>query len=237
MHGASEPTRPEPISLELRGERIDLLPQRAAHWPAAATLILSDLHLGKADAFRAVGSPLPARAMLEDQLASLTTLVRATGVSRMLVTGDLLHAPAGVHAELVETVKAWRNECPVRLDVVPGNHDGALERVATAWNLRTLDHVHREGPFTFSHYPPEAAGVGTRASESNEFTWCGHLHPALILGGRVDRLKLPCFRLLANACVLPAFSRFTGGKPFDRTQGERLFAMAPGAFFEVPEGV
>lgn len=60
----TRPPAPQPLAdgacaIALHGERIDLLPERAAWWPAARTLFVADAHLGKAAVFRARGLPVP----------------------------------------------------------------------------------------------------------------------------------------------------------------------------------
>ena len=41
------------------GHAFEPLAERALHWPARRTIILSDLHVGKAAVFRARGLPVP----------------------------------------------------------------------------------------------------------------------------------------------------------------------------------
>jgi len=42
----------------VRGEELLLLPQRALWWPAQKTLLVADLHFGKAATLRAHGIPV-----------------------------------------------------------------------------------------------------------------------------------------------------------------------------------
>ena len=41
------------------GEKLVLLPERVAYWPAKKALFVADFHLGKAASFRSAGIPLP----------------------------------------------------------------------------------------------------------------------------------------------------------------------------------
>ena len=50
------------LEIELEGEKIALLPERALYWPAQHTLIVADLHWGKAGHFRKNGIAIPAQA-------------------------------------------------------------------------------------------------------------------------------------------------------------------------------
>ena len=45
--------------MELAGEQMDLLPERAVWWGARGALLVADVHLGKASTFRARGLPVP----------------------------------------------------------------------------------------------------------------------------------------------------------------------------------
>ena len=57
--------------LDLAGQRLDLLPQRAAFLPALRTLLVADAHIGKAVSFRRLGVPVP-EATTAGTLARLT---------------------------------------------------------------------------------------------------------------------------------------------------------------------
>ena len=72
-----------------------LLPERAAVWIDGGALVVADVHLGKADSFRAAGVPVPA-GVTETTLARLDAALRRAAVlapvERVIVLGDLLHA-------------------------------------------------------------------------------------------------------------------------------------------------
>jgi len=61
---------------------------------ATATLLVADLHLGKAATFRSQGIPVPEGSAQKD-LARLALLVAATRARRLIVLGDLFHAKSG----------------------------------------------------------------------------------------------------------------------------------------------
>jgi hypothetical protein len=48
------------MKLQVAGEELLLLPQKAVYWPRAQMLIVADIHFGKAASFRALGVPVPA---------------------------------------------------------------------------------------------------------------------------------------------------------------------------------
>lgn len=199
--------------------------QRAVYWPARGTLLVADLHLGKSDAFRATGVPIPSNAGRE-VLRFLEEAIRESGAARVLVLGDLLHAPAGLTDELLESVGRWRRQQSAAFEVIPGNHDRFVERAAEAWGMRLHEGPVREGPFEFRHEPPERA-------ESGLFTWCGHLHPAFVLASSADRLKLPAFLVGPRVGVMPACTPFAGGAPVRPGRGDRVYVIADGRVVQV----
>jgi hypothetical protein len=79
------------VQLELAGEPVRLLPERALFWQAACALVVADVHWGKAAAFRSAGIPIPGGATRQD-LDRLDQAVARTGARRLVVLGDLFHA-------------------------------------------------------------------------------------------------------------------------------------------------
>lgn len=107
----------------LQGERLVLLPERAIYWPDRATLVISDLHIGKAAAFRAAGVPVPeltTGAMLD----RLTAAIVRTQAGTILCLGDLLHAASGRTPAALDAVHRWRERhSDLTFILVRGNHD------------------------------------------------------------------------------------------------------------------
>lgn len=206
------------IEAAIGGQRVRLMPSRTAFWMERRTLLVADLHLGKSETFGAAGIPMPA-GMLERQLEVLRGAIEQAGATRVVIVGDLLHAPAGLTPGLVEAVAGWRSGIGAEVVVVPGNHDRKLTELAGRWDLTVTDWEWSDGPFTFRHEPPSDPPPG-------QYTWCGHLHPAVRLRAGGDSLKLPCFHVGVRRAVLPAFSPFTAGGPLPRGPGDRLFAIA-----------
>lgn len=204
------------------------MPQRTALWVSASTLLVADIHLGQAHAARAGGAPIRPvllERLLAKQLEALTGAIRAARPRRVLMLGDLLHAPIGLTDELLDAVAAWRAGVDAICEVVPGNHDRGLKRAADRWAMRILpDHV-REGPFVFTHAPP--------AEPMDGYVWCGHLHPAVVLARGGDALKIPAFHTGARVGVLPAFTSMAAGAPTRVRPGDRVYAVADGRVIEM----
>lgn len=200
------------------GEELRLLPERAAFWPARRTLLVADVHLGKAAAFRAGGIPVP-RGTTRETLARLATAVARTGAERVLLLGDLLHAREGRDPETLAEVARWRRaHAALEIVLVRGNHDRRAGDPPTELAVDCCDAPRLEPPFVFAHHPGTAAGG---------YVLAGHVHPGAVLrgpGGMAARL--PCFWFGARGGVLPAFGAFTGLARVVPESGDRVFAVA-----------
>lgn len=193
-------------------------------------MIIADLHLGKSEAYAASGMPVPP-GVIDDDLARIEALLTATRADRVLVVGDLLHAPVGLAPAMVELVAAWRTRCRAVLELVPGNHDRRIETVAAAWELRLHGRFLIDGEIAFVHDPLDAAEV-LLDHPGVQFVWTGHVHPGVRLKAGGDRLLLPCFYLAPRYGILPAFSRFTGAVAMDdREPGSTAYAIAEDRIF------
>jgi DNA ligase-associated metallophosphoesterase len=208
--------------IELSGEELWLLPEKAIYWPARRTLIVSDLHIGKAAAFRAAGVPVPEQTTAAT-LDRLTRAVERTGAARILCLGDLLHAPSGRTAAALEAVAAWRaRHAELDIVLVRGNHDTRSGDPPATWAIKCVDEPWDDdpanSPFTWRHKPGVTLG---------RYTLAGHIHPAIALDGAGrQRLTLPCFHFGPQLGILPAFGEFTGTALMRRAADERVYVVA-----------
>jgi uncharacterized protein len=210
----------------LAGERVELLADRALHWPQAATLFVADVHLGKAAAFRAGGVPLP-RGVTAADLARLTALVAQTNARRLIVLGDFLHAAAGRVAALDAAFRVWRAQ-HATLDVmlVRGNHDDRAGDPPPSWGVEVVAEPHVLAPFLACHIP---------VSPSSGYALCGHIHPGVRLSGPGEQSeRLPCFVLGRRRAILPAFGSFTGLARVALERGDARVAIAGPQLFALP---
>jgi DNA ligase-associated metallophosphoesterase len=218
---------PTMAELEAGGVRLQLLPGRAAFAPDERTLLVADVHFGKAASFRRLGVPVPSGTTAET-LAALDALLDGTRASRLVFVGDLLHAARGRTAAVVEVVAGWRaRHADVDMLLVRGNHDRRAGDPPPEWRIDAVDAPWPlAGRLVVVHEPEPVAGA---------YAVAGHLHPAVVIGGRArDRLRLPCFHFGAQVGVLPAFGAFTGAHVVVPAPGERIFAVADERVVEVP---
>jgi len=223
------------VELEVAGKTIRLLPRRAAFLPECGTLLVADLHLGRQHAWHAEGRPIGdavAVASLDEPLDRLAGLVRETNARRVLVLGDLLHAPAGLTNDMISRVAAWRSTVDIPIELIPGNHDRRLHLVIGEWNLRLHESVLVEPPFAFTHEPASAASSAC----AGNVVWCGHIHPLVHLRTRGDSLRLPCFCFGSTTALLPAFSGMSSGATIRPEPGDRVYAITGDSVVDVSEG-
>jgi DNA ligase-associated metallophosphoesterase len=215
---------PGAVSVELGGERLILLPQKAAFWPRERMLIIADIHFGKAAAFRSWGIPVPEGTTTEN-LDALDTLIDLTGANHILFLGDFLHARAAHAASTQTAMLAWRlRRCELILTLVRGNHDKHAGDPAVQLGIDLVDEPYTVGPYAFCHHPDiEAPG----------YVLAGHVHPVYVLATRSDALRLPCFIAGPQRMILPSFGAFTGGHALRPEPGERVWVSSGEAVHSV----
>ncbi len=206
------------IRVDLQGESLLLLPERALLWERTGTLVVADAHLGKAAAFRAAGLPLPGGTTTAT-LARLSAALDRTGAGRLLLLGDFFHARAGRAARTLAAIAGWRERhADLEVVLVRGNHDRGAGDPPSEWGFDCHDEPWIEPPFAFRHHPEE---------ENSRYVLAGHIHPAVSLSGMGgQREKLPCFLFGERIGLLPAFGDFTGGATVRPRRGDRVFVVA-----------
>lgn len=244
--GDAHPPQPDgACPLEVAGERLQLLPDRAVAWPARRTLVVADIHFGKDDVFRRAGLAIPEGAAAED-LARLSRLLAATRGERLVVLGDFVHGAVEAGDAFPQRFAQWRAaHRELAIDVVAGNHDRHVRRGgATPFDVAWHGGALRDGPFSFVHEPddgpsrdatpvrtppsPAAGEDEASAPAAAGFVLAGHLHPVIRLPVRGGTpLRVPVFWQRPGALVLPAFGRLTGGQAVRAAPGECLFVAGP----------
>lgn len=205
------------LAVEVAGEKLLLLPEKAVYWPAQAMLIIADIHFGKAASFRALGVPVP-RGTTTENLNALDALIAAHGARQVAFLGDFLHARAAHASSTQQAMLAWRATRPgLRLLLVRGNHDRHAGDPAAALGIELVDEPHEVTPFAFCHHPDLA---------TSGYALAGHVHPAWVLATRFDALRLPCFVVGRRRMILPSFGSFTGGHVVTREAGDAIYVSS-----------
>jgi uncharacterized protein len=205
-----------PFEVGVAGELLVLLPERAVYWPRQNALLVADLHWGKDEALRREGVPIP-EGVLGADLSRLQGCIERFAVSTVYVIGDLIHNRVGVSAAVIDQVAAWRDACPVRLRLVPGNHDRHVPQLPPAFRVEATAPVLPIGGLKLIHDPT------VESTTTGSYPMGGHLHPSFRIRSRHDRITLPCFYFGPRYALLPAFSEFTGCQLIDAEKGARVF--------------
>ncbi|MCC6981139.1 MAG: ligase-associated DNA damage response endonuclease PdeM [Candidatus Melainabacteria bacterium] len=206
------------VEFALQGENFLLLPQRGMFWPARKTLLVADVHLGKAAAFRAHSIAVPA-GTTEKDLQTLSEMIMKCGAENLIFLGDLVHNKRGLTDRVCALILAWRERHDsVHMTLVRGNHDKKVSNITNSMRLDIVEEAHILGPFALKHHPkPEKA----------HYVLCGHTHPAVRLSGRGQKgLRLPCFSFGDKVGILPAFGSFTGCAEIEPEENEKIFVIA-----------
>jgi len=213
------------MKIQVAGEELLLLAQKAVYWPRAQMLIVADIHFGKAASFRALGVPVPAGTTSANLLA-LDALLALHPVRQILFLGDFLHAKAAHAPSTLAAMQGWRQRHPqLQLTVVRGNHDAHAGDPPPQLDIAMVDEPYLMGPFAFCHHPDVMAAA---------YVLAGHVHPVYRLRAGWESLLLPCFLASPQRMVLPSFGAFTGGHPVLPQSGERVFVSSGEAVWEIP---
>lgn len=201
-------------TIELAGESVMLLPEKALYWPRERTLVVADIHFGKAAAFRALGVPVP-RGTTTQNLEALDRLLAVYPATRIVFLGDFLHARAAHAKATLGAMAEWRARNPgLSLVLVRGNHDRHAGDPAAVLGIEMVDEPFEAGPFAFCHHPDIAAGG---------YVLAGHVHPVFRIATRLESVRLPCFVAGPRRMILPSFGAFTGGHAIEPVAGERVY--------------
>jgi len=202
------------VTLEIGGEEVILLADKAAFFPKHSTLIISDIHLGKSTHFRKAGIPLSAGAYHTD-LKRMEELIKQTSPQTVVFLGDLFHSYHNVEWELFSQWLAnYRN---IEFILVEGNHDvlpvDIYERAGVV-----VKKFHRLNTIVLSHEP---------LKNNSGYNIYGHIHPGIKLYGKAyQSVKIACFHIGKNSMIMPAFGGLTGMYMMDVKADDLVYGIA-----------
>jgi DNA ligase-associated metallophosphoesterase len=194
------------------------------YWEEERTLILADIHIGKAAMFRKAGVAVPEGSMQED-LLKISALIEQMQAKKCIIVGDLIHAPSGLSAEVKAYFSQWLKQTSCEIHLILGNHDRILAKsLPEEWSL----YLHKEpiiiNPFYFSHYPMK---------HEEYFVWSGHLHPKITIKNQHDSITLRCFQIFPELGILPAFGSFVGGTAVKKEKNCSIYAITDQSVIEI----
>jgi DNA ligase-associated metallophosphoesterase len=193
--------------------------ERTLFWENRHTLIVADLHIGKTGHFRKSGINVP-QSVYKDDLHRLLAQILFFKAERLIIVGDLTHSDANSEMNLF---RKWRKDFPsLKVDLVKGNHD----TLDNKWYEEADISVHNDAliiqQFSFVHDITQSK----EADAGGYFSFSGHVHPVIVMKGKGKQsMRLPCFYFTESYCILPAFSRFTGGYSILPAKTDNIFAI------------
>ena len=205
-------------------QTLSLHPFRAIYWQEQDSLLLADLHLGKAAHFRKAGLAVPVQAG-DTNWDRLMALLFDLKPARVLFLGDLFHSDYNpAWEDLAQLIQQFQ---PISFELIPGNHDILDESIYEEAGLVLHPVTLPLGPFFLTHHPQADTPTGL-------YNIAGHIHPSVRLqGAGRQSLRLPCFYFGIKGGLLPAFGAFTGTADIPVTAGDRVFVIAEGQVLEV----
>lgn len=213
------------LSIELENTELWLLADKAIYWPEQQALLIADIHVGKAAAYRRLGQPVP-HGTTQANLQRLDSLLARYRCSQLIFLGDFLHAPESQTPATLDQLHDWRARHPgLAITLIRGNHDRRAGDPPATLNMTVVPEPLLLGPFALQHEPE---------AHPTHHVLAGHLHPAFRLRGRGRQsLRLPCFCIGAQLSLLPAFGSFTGMMEVDADPGRRLFVVGDDSVWRV----
>ncbi len=210
------------VCIQVKQNTFWLLPEKALFWLEQNALLVADVHIGKALAFRRLGVPVPS-GTTKGNLEKLTSLIDLLKPAKLYVLGDLLHASAAQDLSVVDAMLAWRKQhAEVSIVLIRGNHDAKAGAPAPKLDIQVVSEPHSVQDFNLLHAPPDQ-----QLAQAPVFSFCGHVHPVVSMNGKgKDRLRLSCFVVSATHILLPAFGEFTGGFEIVRHQHNQIYVVA-----------
>ncbi len=181
---------------------LEMLPSRALFLPQTKELLISDIHLGKAEYFQQNGIPLTNNSD-ENNFARIKKLVKKYTPDKLIILGDLFHSKYSIDKTLQKKVEDLPELLKTRVELILGNHDVGCDFK----NIKIFD-IRKTKNITFSHEP-------VNLENNKTLNICGHYHPKIHLKNNGDKLSFRCFAMDNNKNVLylPAFGDLTGGYP------------------------
>ncbi len=190
--------------------------RRAVFFETLGVLAVADLHWGYSQSHRAAGNLLPMWGDAEIA-RDLRGLIADYSPKEMIWLGDSLHALSGRDA-----AERFLEECAVPVVLLPGNHD-------RKWRENPEPQAVR-GNYLF-HHGDRATSVAT-----DQIEVIGHHHPAFSWDdGAGARVKLPGLVLGPRKIIMPAFSPWAAGAPWNHqlADDEQLWVISPKRVFAV----
>lgn len=214
------------MEISLGPIKVQLLSGRAAFLPASKSLIVADLHLGKAATFRERGLAVPEGSNASD-LGRLKDIIDFKKPKQLVIAGDLFHSADGLSSSTIELFQEWLQNLELPVILTEGNHDRRSWFARHRFPIDVSPHL-RLDELTITHDPDDLS--------VREYGIAGHLHPGIrIKEAPRQSLKIAGFLVRhSKHLILPAFSEFTGIAPLKIGEEDQFFTEIKGTILELP---
>ncbi|MBI4177511.1 MAG: metallophosphoesterase [Candidatus Aenigmarchaeota archaeon] len=202
------------------------------------TLVIADLHIGVEYELYKSGIRIPKQT--EKLLARVKKLIKTTRANRLVLLGDLKHFIPYLSFQEMHEIPNFLEELShlVKVDIVPGNHDGDLKKF-----LPTSVEFHETSGFRLDNvYFNHGHSWPNEDIFDSDYLVIGHIHPCIEFRDKLGfrfieqawiKLNMDKKRLLRHykstdidrkvkdlkIIIIPAFNRFVGGRPFGAGEG------------------
>ncbi|HLO52817.1 MAG TPA: ligase-associated DNA damage response endonuclease PdeM [Saprospiraceae bacterium] len=211
------------MNINIGGNLLELLPEKAVLIPSEKIMIIADLHLGKIEHFRAAGINLPLAAATQTE-NRLVDLIEKHHPSRVIFLGDLFHSVQNQSYNTFQnTMSLFKN---ITFNLVIGNHDIMDMEDYTNLGITVYEELFIN-ELWLTHEPQDEIKNGY-------YNLAGHIHPGVTLKGKGrQKMTLPCFYFGINNGLLPAFGYFTGKAIIKIEKKSDIFAIAEDKVFRI----
>ena len=198
------------IRLIFHGNPLYLDGRGCIYWPQKKSLIISDLHLGKARAFDQHGFNLPDYEA-DETLAKLQTLLAEYQPTRLILLGDSFHTTSSWDELSIKQ----KNKLSSITQAIPeciwilGNHDPNIPRSLVG--LRKQQLSYENIILTHDYLVEQRPQI------------IGHFHPKTKVSLGRKTIRCSCFIQTKNTLILPAFGSFTGGLDIESSDFKNMF--------------
>ncbi|PZO50062.1 MAG: phosphoesterase [Phormidesmis priestleyi] len=201
--------------------RLQLLDDKALYLPEAEALLVSDVHLGKAETFQSMGIPIASQ-INQENLDRLRGLLAQVQPKELFILGDLFHSKQSLVPEVLMSWDTFLKETLTNVSLIIGNHDRRLINSLPPLPMNYQADAVALGSFLLSHEPERP--------RDEALNICGHIHPVVRLKSRTDSLRLPCFFVERHhrRLTLPSFGEFTGGYEVDLVENTCAYVVCEG---------
>lgn len=206
----------------INGEHLQIFASKVVFHHESQSLIISDLHIGKAAHFRANAIPIPTIANKEN-FWRLVEAIEKVNPRKLIFLGDLSHSKWNTEwDDFKDFLKQYDT---VEKLLIKGNHDILHSKEYEEAGINVMP-FWRTGKVLWTHEP----------IDSEEFyVISGHLHPAVrLVGSAKQSLRLPCFCFGERQGYIPAFGQFTGTALYQPKEGDQIWVIANDSLVKIP---